>query len=410
MRTINIISRIIIGSVFIFSGFVKGIDPFGSTYKFLDYFSAFGMHFLNSLAFPFALLLPAAEFLIGISVLLGWKHRTGAWLALLFLVFFTVLTFILALTNPVTDCGCFGDAVKLTNWQTFIKNVILLPPMIFIFCYRKKQQPVYGKFTEWSLVILFAFLFSMLELYNYRHEPILDFRPYKVGTYIPGAMIIPEGAPQDEYRTYLFYEKDGKTEKFTEENFPWQDTTWTFVDSRHVLLKKGYEPPIHDFSMTAADGYDMTERILLNEELTFLLISHDIASADHDALKAANEIAMKCHSGDCSFYCLTSSLRSDIEKVSLEINPVFDFLTTDEITLKTILRSNPGLMLIKKGTILAKWHANDFPDPTGIDKNYPGKILENQRKKIEHTLVFLFISVFIILVLVIRAAVPGKES
>lgn len=409
MRTFSIIIRLIVGSVFIFSGFVKGIDPMGSTYKFLDYFSAFGIDFFNFLAFPLALILSAAEFLIGVSVMFGWKHKTGAWLALLFIVFFTVLTFILALTNPVTDCGCFGDAIVMTNWQTFLKNVILLPLVIFVFYYRKKQKPVYENLTEWSVIILFACLFALLECYNYRHLPILDFRPYKVGTYIPDKMIIPEGAPQDEYRTYLYYEKDGRTQEFTDENFPWEDTTWRYVDSRHVLIKKGYEPPIHDLSMVAPDGYDLTDLILHDENYTFLLISHDLSHADRDALAAANDIAMNCISLNCSFYCLTSSLQSDIDQVISEINPVYEFLITDEITLETIIRSNPGLMLIKDGIILAKWHLNDFPEPGIVDHKYLGRILTRQREKIEHTLIVTLLSVFLALVVTIRLLVPRKD-
>ena len=410
MRIVNIIARIIIGSVFIFSGFVKGIDPMGSTYKFLGYFTAFGSDFLNPLALPLALLLSVSEFLIGVSILLGWKHKTGAWLALLFIGFFTVLTFVLALTNPVTDCGCFGDAVIMTNWQTFLKSIILAPFVVFIFLCKNKQKSVYGSLKEWLLVFSFAFLFGMLELYNLRHEPILDFRPYRVGTYIPDATIIPEGAPMDEYHTYLYYKKDCKIEEFTDENFPWQDTSWTFVDSKHVLIKKGYEPPIHDFNMTATDGSDMTEMILNNSGFTFLLISKDISQADPEALIAANNIAMNCQSGGCAFYCITSSLQPDIDRVSAEINPVFEFLTADQITLKTILRSNPGLMLLKDGTIMAKWHANDFPEVTDINKNFLAKILDKQRERSEHTLILLLISVFVLLILAISSIVPRKKT
>jgi uncharacterized membrane protein YphA (DoxX/SURF4 family) len=409
MRTLSIIARLIVGSVFIFSGFVKGIDPMGSTYKFLDYFTAFRMDFINFLAFPLALLLSTTEFLIGISVMFGWKHKTGAWLALLFIVFFTILTFILALTNPVTDCGCFGDAIVMTNWQTFLKNTILLLFVVCVFYLRNQQKPVYSNLTQWSIIILFTVLFALLEWYNYRHLPILDFRPYKIGAYIPDGMNIPEGAPQDEYRTYLYYEKDGKTEEFTEENFPWEDTSWIYVDSKHVLVKKGYEPPIHDLSMVAPDGYDRTDLILHDENYVFLLISHDLSHADRDALAAANDIAMNCISMNCSFFCLTSSLQSDIEQVRSEINPVYEFLTTDEITLKTIIRSNPGLMLIKDGVILAKWHLNDFPEPGIMDQRYLGSILSRQREKIESTLIVSLLSVFLVLVVAIRILVPRKD-
>ena len=162
--------------------------------------------------------------------------------------------------------------------------------------------------------------------------------------------------------------------------------------------------------MTATDGSDMTEMILNNSVFTFLLISKDISQADPEALIAANNIAMNCQSGGCAFYCITSSLQPDIDRVSAEINPVFEFLTADQITLKTILRSNPGLMLLKDGTIMAKWHANDFPEVTDINKNFLAKILDKQRERSEHTLILLLISVFVLLILAISSIVPRKKT
>lgn len=410
MRTLYIIARLLIGSVFIFSGFVKGVDPFGSTYKFLDYFAAFGLNFFDFLALPMAFTLSVAEFLIGVSVLMGWKHRTGVWTALVFTGFFTILSFYLALTNPVTDCGCFGDALIMTNWQTFFKNTLLLPLVLFIFFYRNKFSPRYGSFTEWSLLAGFAILFLVLETFCFQHLPVLDFRPYKTGTYIPDGMSVPEGAAQDEYRTYLYYEKDGVTEEFTEDNFPWEDTTWTFVDSKHDLVSKGYEAPIHDFNIVDAEGYEITDMVLSDDNFSFLLISHDLAKADMDALFLANDLALNCLSGNCSFYCMTSSSQDDIDRVISEINPVFEFYLTDEITLKTIIRSNPGLLLLKGGVILEKWHLNDFPELGVPDQAFLGEIISGQKLSADRITVFFLVSLFISLVILVYFILPPNEQ
>ena len=406
MRTLYIIARMIIGSVFIFSGFVKGIDPLGSTYKFQDYFAAFGMDFLSFMAFPLAIVLSAAEFLVGLSVMTGWRHRTGAWSALLFIGFFTLLTFYLALTNPVTDCGCFGDAIILTNWQTFFKNLVLLVPIVFVFAARGRYGTGREGFTEWSLLAGFGILFLVLETYNYRHLPILDFRPYREGTWIPAGMTVPDGAPQDEYRTYLTYEKDGVTKEFNEDNFPWQDTTWTYVSSRSELVSKGYEPPIHDFNIVTRDGEDITDRILDDKGYSFLLVSHDLSKVNPGVLARINELAVSCLSEECSFYCLTSSVQDDIDRIIREVDPVFDFYLCDEITLKTIIRSNPGLLLLKDGVILAKWHVNDFPGPLESGRHLMAGVIDRNRDVKEMCSVLFILAVFAGLLTAVAHFVP----
>ena len=230
MKSIRIFARIIAGSVFIFSGFVKGIDLAGSTIKFGEYFQAFHMDFLHSLSFPLAFLFPAAEFLIGVSLLFALKPRIGTWGFLLFMSLFTPLTLILAVFNPVRDCGCFGDAILLTNWQTFFKNLILLTLAIYLFIERGKLSGRFTAFTQWMLLFFYFLIFTGLSVYSYEHLPLFDFRPYKTGTHIPDKMIIPEGAPQDQYKTILIYEKNGIKKEFSMDYFLniflWQRPTY----------------------------------------------------------------------------------------------------------------------------------------------------------------------------------------
>jgi uncharacterized membrane protein YphA (DoxX/SURF4 family) len=409
ISTLLIVSRIILGFVFIFSGFVKGVDPLGSTYKFSDYFNAFNLGFLDFLALPFAYLLSAAEFLIGISLLFGFRFRLGAWAITVFMGFFTVLTFILALTNPVTDCGCFGDAIIMTNWQTFFKNLILLPFVFIAFRFRRDQKEKGPSFYSWTGLVLFGVLFFALQEHAIRHLPLLDFRPYSIGTNIPDKMNVPEGMPQDEYQTILYYEKNGEIQEFNEENFPWQDTTWKFVDTEHKLIQKGYEPPIHDLTIVDATGYDHINDILSDEGFSFIMVSMQIGKADEQALVFGNELEAWCMANGHSFYFTCSSTDDEIAEVRRELDLGFDIHTSDEITLKTIVRSNPGLLLLKNGTILGKWHYNDMPGIGDLEGGLLSYTLSASRKGWERRSLGIFISVFLVLtVLLLYSPLRGK--
>jgi uncharacterized membrane protein YphA (DoxX/SURF4 family) len=412
MRTENIIaliSRIILGVVFIFSGFVKGVDPMGSTYKFTDYFNAFNLGYLEPIALVLAFSLAAAEFLIGVSLLFRVRYRLGVWAVMVFMSFFTIIAFIVALTNPVSDCGCFGDAIIMSNWQTFFKNLILLPFVLHIFWFRSQQQESFRSLSAWSLLMLFLLAFLAIEIHAYRHLPLLDFRPYSIGTNIPDEMVIPEGAPQDEYHTYLYYEKNGIIQEFPEDDFPWQDTSWTYVDSKHILVKKGYEPPIHDFTVVDEAGLDITSQILSEDGFSFLMVAAHIGKANSEALIYASELAVWCESAGHSFYCTTASGENEIQEVRQYLDPGFPFHTTDEITLKTIIRSNPGLLLLKQGTILGKWHYNDFPDIDDFQDILPSLMTAN-RKELEIRTVGLFIALFLLVSAGSFLVLPRKSN
>ena len=396
--TLLVVTRIVLGAVFIFSSFVKGVDPLGSAYKFSDYFMAFHLDFLNFFTLPLAFILSATEFLIGISLLLKLKFRIGAWAVLVFMSFFTLLTLILALTNPVSDCGCFGDAIIMTNWQTFFKNTFLLPFVFIVFRFRTRKPDSFDGLYAWTGLLVFTLFFLGMEWHGYRHLPFLDFRPYSVGTSIPEKMIIPEGAQPDVFQTILYYEKDGEVREFTEDNFPWQDTTWVFVDTRHQLVSKGYEPPIHDFTITDTYGNDITSGVLSYPGFSFLFISTHLEKADEATLVYMNEMKGYCDALGHSFYCLTASGDAAIEKVKQDVGLGFDVHTTDEITLKTIVRANPGLLLLQEGTILGKWHHNDFPPLQEISTRTLSEALTFHRQRLEKR---IWITTFLVLLTVI---------
>lgn len=357
------VCRFLLAAVFIFSGFVKAVDPLGSFYKIQDYLTAFGMisWFPYHLPLLFAVILSAMEFSVGVFLFFGIRRKFAATLALLLMVVMTPLTLYLALANPVSDCGCFGDAWVLTNWETFGKNVVLLIAAVTVFKSAKLIVRFITAKMAW-MVSMYTFLFVFaLSVYCLSNLPVLDFRPYKIGQNIKAGMMIPEGAKPSVFESRFILEKDGKQQEFTLENYP--DSTWTFVETRTVLKEKGYEPPIHDFSIVSLEtGEDLTDSILSDKGYTFLLIGHRIEEADDSNIDLINEIYDYSVEHGYGFYALTSSPEVQIEMWRDKTGAEYPFCQMDDITLKTIIRSNPGLLLIKDGTILNKWSDNQLPD------------------------------------------------
>ena len=395
------ISRIILGAVFVFSGFVKAVDPWGSIYKISDYLAAFDLSYLDFAAQPLAFIQIAVEFGIGICLLLGVYRRTNTILALLIMIFMTPLTLYLAIKNPVTDCGCFGDALILTNWQTFSKNVPLLLMAICLSLWYKLITPIFTKKCD-SLITFWVYLFILgLAAYCFFFLPILDFRPYRIGVHIPTLMEIPEDAEQPVFETKLIYSKDGIQRDFTIDNYPKNDSTWVFVDSKTITVKKGYEPPIHDFSITTLDGNDITDQILSDSSFTFLLIMHKLEKASDNNVDKINDIFDYSRRFGYGFYALTSSLPIEIAEWIKNTGAEYPFATMDDITLKTIIRSNPGLVLLRDGTIINKWPNNALPRLSGLntplDESDIGQIPENRDvKKVITVSLILLIPLFIL--------------
>lgn len=355
--------RFVLGGTFIFSGFVKAIDPLGSFYKIQDYLVAFGMGewFPSYAMLFFAILLSAIEFCIGIFLFMGIRRRLASSLALLLMCVMTPLTLYLAIADPVSDCGCFGDAVVLTNWQTFGKNVFLLFAAIVVFRERKQLIRFVTLKVEWMVSLYTILYIFVLSFGCLKDLPILDFRPYRIGINIVEGMEVPEGAEPSIFETRFVLEKDGNRQEFGLEDYP--DSTWTFIEARTILKKKGYEPPIHDFSLLEVEtGEDITERVLSDDGYTFLLIAHRIEEADDSNIDLVNEVYDYCVEYGYTFYGVTSSSEEEIEYWCDRTGAEYPFCQMDDITLKTIIRSNPGLLLLKHGTILNKWSNNRLPD------------------------------------------------
>lgn len=376
-----ILSRALLALTFIFSGFVKAIDPLGSQYKIAEYLEAVQLSaYISDWAqLMISVGLAAIEFTLGMMILLAIRRRLASKISLFLMVVMTLVTLWLTVSNPIQDCGCFGDAIHLTNTQTFIKNLILLTAAIILSRWPLYQIRFVSKTNQWIafyFTIVFIITASTLSLYNL---PIFDFRPYYIGQNIKKAMEIPKGAKQTTYKTTFICEKDGVTKEFTENDYPYDDSTWVFKDTHQEILEKGYEPPIHDFSITdEKTGEDLTDSILTKDGYTFLLVAPVLERADDSNFGEIDAIYEYAKENGYGFYGLTASTDKAVKHWRDITGAEYPFYTTDGTTLKTIIRSNPGLVLLYKGTIINKWSHNDLPKQAEI--NAPLSLIEIGRE------------------------------
>ncbi|MCR5076904.1 MAG: triose-phosphate isomerase [Prevotella sp.] len=380
------ICRALLALTFIFSGFVKAIDPLGTQYKISDYLEVVQLsaYVPDWVQLMLSVGLSAVEFTLGVLLLLAIQRRAVSKIVLLFMVAMTAVTLWLAVGEPIQDCGCFGDALRLTNMQTFLKNIILLAAAVVLTRWPLYQIRFISKTNQWIafyFTIIFILTASILSLY---HLPIFDFRPYYIGQNIKKGMEIPKGARQTTYRTTFICERNGITREFTEKDYPYNDSTWVFKDTRQEILEQGYEPPIHDFSITdEKTGDDLTDSILTKDGYTFLLIAPVLERADDSNFGDIDAIYEYAKEYGYDFYGLTASTDKAVRHWSELTGAEYPFYTTDGTTLKTVIRSNPGLVLLYKGTIINKWSHNDLPKPAEL--NAPLSLIEAGREPEDST-------------------------
>ncbi len=359
MKFLTHIARVLVAATFIFSGFVKLIDPLGSAYKFQDYFAAdvLNLEFLSPYALPFSIALIVAEIMLGVMLLVGYKSKFTVRSLLFLTLVFLFLTWYSAYYNKVTDCGCFGDAITLTPWETFYKNIILVVLILFLLFTTKHIKALFSKrfASRVSFLAIVSFLF--VTYYVLQHLPIIDFRAYAVGENIPKGMMIPEGAKLDVYEDTWIYKVNGVDKTFTTEEKPWEIEGSTFVDRKTVLLEKGYEPPIHDFTMELK-GVDISEQLFQKERLA-LIVMHSLDKTDANLLTNIVTFSTKALQEGYDVYAISSSKEEDFLKIKEQFKLEFDLLFCDDIALKTMIRANPGIVMINKGTITGKWNARD---------------------------------------------------
>ena len=357
------VCRALMALTFVFSGFVKAVDPIGTQYKIHDYLSAWGLDAWNAdwLTLTASIALSTAEFFIGMMLLFAIQRRVVSRLALMLMTAMTILTLWIYISDPVSDCGCFGDAITLTNGQTLAKNIVLTAAAIIMAIWPLEMARLIRKNTQWIVINYTVVFILAVSGYSLYYLPQFDFRPYHVGADIKKGMEIPEGAEQPEFVTTFILEKDGQRKEFSLEEYP--DSTWTFIDSRTVQTKKGYVPPIHDFSITTVDeGEDITEEIVADKGYSLLLVSPHLEQADDIHFDEINRLYDYTKQHGYRFLCLTASTEEAIGRWKDRTGAEYQFANTDETTLKTIIRSNPGLVLLHNGSIKGKWSHNALPD------------------------------------------------
>ena len=356
-------ARFIVALTFIVSGFVKAVDPQGTQIKLQDYAEALGLLGMipDWLTLAGSVALSAVEFTVGVLLLFAIHRRITTKLIAMFMAVMTPITTWIFVADPVSDCGCFGDAIVLTNGETLLKNVILLS-LAIILMRKPLLMPRFVSLSNQWIVFHFTLLYIVgIALYGLYYLPLFDFRPYHIGANIREGMEIPEGETGPVFDTTFLMEKDGVQKEFTLEEYP--DSTWTFIDSKTTMIKEGYVPPIHDFSLQRVDdGEDITDMVLTDEGYTMLLISPHLEQADDTNFGDIDKLFEWADDKGIPFYCMTASTEDAIERWKDLTGAEYQFCNTDETTLKTIIRSNPGLLLLKNGTVVAKWSHNELPD------------------------------------------------
>ncbi len=353
------VSRLLVGGTFIFSGLVKSIDPYGTVYKFQDYFSAFHIEFLAPYAMLLAVALSITEFLLGVHLLLGSYRKATPRLILALMGVMTPLTLYLAIANPVSDCGCFGEAFHISNWATFFKNVVLLGLTVYLVRYNEKLGSLYHRQIQW-LVGLFAMLYAGFFAYVGTHyQPYLEFRPYKIGLNIPEALAA--GEPQKEF--VFIYERNGEEKEFTMDNLPAEGEGWKFVDrmEKEIPGQGTQLPSIVDFSIFQ-DDEDVTDVILTDESYYILLLAPEAENADDSDVDLINELYDYSVEQGYGFACVTASSSQGIEHWIENSGAEYPFYFMDKTTIRTIARGNPSVLLLKGGTIWRKDAPSDLPD------------------------------------------------
>lgn len=363
MRILLNFSRLLAGAVFVFSGFVKGVDPLGTAYKLEDYFVAYGMTWANELSLILSILLCTIEFVIGAALLFNLKMRITSWALLLMMSFFTLLTFYDALYAPVPDCGCFGDAIKLTNWETFYKNIVLMVFTLIVYKNRKRFTACMGGALQKLAIIIFFAGFAFFSFYNYTHLPMIDFRHWKIGNKMTADV-------NAEVKVFVKYKnlKSGEVKEYLSPNFPWNDpdwlAEWEFVDQR---TETEGETIAHNLMAEDVFQNDFTDYILESPGI-FVVVAHDLTNASAKGLERISELLPQISESGYPVALLTASLPEDAEIILDNHDMQTELFFADEVVLKTMIRSNPGLVLFYNGYVAGKWHFNRLPEQAEIDR------------------------------------------
>ena len=398
MRLIRAICRVIFGTLFVFSGFLKAIDPIGTALKIKEYLGAFHLSAIDFISIPSAVLLSTAEFIVGVAVLKGLRLKLFSTIALGFISFFTLLTLFIYIFNPINDCGCFGEAVHLSNKATFIKNLILLTAALIIFLQRDKIVPIAKPKVEWGYLIAYGALVIALQGYSLRNIPQIDFGIYKAGT----DLVATQQANQErEYETTFIYTKDGKEESFTINNLP--DSTWTFVDAKTVLVNGAAEDASVNFSFIDGDGNYVGNEIVKTPGPVFFISIYNARALGHKSVEKIMALAETLYNHNLKLYIISANSTEETEELFAQyeslIGEEIEILYADYKAVISFNRSSGGLTYVNNGIIVEKWARGNYPtDSIGDILDEDPEIITAQAEISER--LFAEISLFLILCLI----------
>lgn len=374
------IVKILVAILFIFSGLIKLNDPLGFSYKLEEYFEVFHITFLNPIAVILSIGICALEVILGLLLLTGFYAKKVIWGLLGLIIFFTFLTFYSAAFDVVKSCGCFGDAIPLTPWQSFFKDLVLLALIIVLFISRNKfVKTSKNEKLITSIIVLAPLLFG---LYTYTFLPIIDFLPYKVGANIPELMKIPEGAAQNEYKIVytLKNKKTGESKEMTDKEYLetkiYENPDWELKSSSDpILVKEGYQPKIKDLNVYDSQGVNYTKEIFENPYYNLIAVAWKLDKTNKNALGDINALAINAvENFNVRAVLLTSNSAQDAQKLTKELNLLTEIFYADAVPLKSMVRANPGLILLKNGVVINKWPASNLPSYNYLADNYFSKI------------------------------------
>ena len=372
-------SRWFVGVLFIFSGLIKANDPLGFGYKLQEYFEVFHLGFLNDWATAIAIFLCVLEIVLGALLLFGfWRNQVTKGL-LAIIIFFTFLTFISAAFKVVTSCGCFGDAIPLTPWQSFGKDLILLVLIVYLYLNRDKINPITTN-SSWQSA-LFSAVFAaslMFSTFTYNRLPIIDFLPYKVGSSIPESMKIPAGEAEDEFLIMyqLKNKKTGETKTMSDKDYlsleVWKDENWEVVGTpEKKLIKKGYDVKIKDLFISDASGTDYTKELIENPYYNLVVVAYDLKQTSEKGISSTNALALNAaEQFNIRTVLLTSNSAQDAANFSKKMKLFMEVFYADAVPLKSMVRANPGVLLLKNGVIINKWHYHNLPSFDELTEKY----------------------------------------
>ncbi|HEY0245583.1 MAG TPA: BT_3928 family protein [Mucilaginibacter sp.] len=370
--------RIAVGLLFIFSGLIKINDPLGFSYKLEEYFEVFHTTFLNSLALSIAILLCSLEIILGFALLIGVRAKQVAWGLLLLIIFFAFLTFYSAFFKVVQTCGCFGDAIPLTPWQSFSKDLVLLLLIVVLFINKENIRPLFKAKVGDQLLIGSVIVAISLGLYTYNFLPVIDFLPYKTGANLLDEMKTPPGSKPDEFElTYnLKNKKTGATQTMTDKEYLktniWKDTNWEIVGNPESrLVKKGFTPKIVDLTIQDSQGNNYTQELLGNPFYNLVIVAYNLDKTNDEAINRINALAVNLiQNYNMRTILLTSNSAKDAQAFSKQHHLVSEIFYADGVPLKTIVRANPGILLLKNGVVINKWHYHSLPKYDDLVKDY----------------------------------------